>query len=578
MTDEAARLLGRAVPGLLLPPRSTVAVEAMRALGVVTLAVADAVTTLAGIDGTPAFWRNVYQALSDQDSEDLANLPVPLSGGGRRIGPTGCLLPGPDAVNDELLGRVSRLAPDVRLVHPDAAHPLLSRLGALPADAQALLADPAVGQLFHDFRQDLEDTDPDPDELREFARLALDLSGYPGSGQLDDVVLTDADGEAWPASELLAPGAPLAALLAADADLPMVGTEWLEYPMDALARVGVRTGLKIVTVENADADLPDLQDWWSEVVGDGLPPEAFEAIADLDLVDDRRWPELLAMIADDPAASGALTSGPEPSYTRWWLSQFALIADHRPSHWRLSGAEELSGLFDELPVALEPAIATSIGVLTSGADAVATDAQELIRRLSDPDRTVAQSAVPGLTRLVVDALRRDPDLELPVAVRTLGGPVVEAEAALVLDLPWFAQVVDAATLVAGGDDPAGVGDMLQLDLASEALAVTVLGSPADLDAGSQAAARRAAAVLGLEFAALFPGASLRAVADLAVRVGQTAAQRVWWWMAPGSLLVDGSPEGIGRAVAWRAGRWSDRHRAAAAANGDDVDFAEDGLA
>ncbi len=578
VSEPAARLLGRAVPGLLPPPGSTARAEALRVLGVRTLPLADAVTALAAIDGSPAFWHDVYRALADQNSEDLATLPVPLSGGGRRIGPTGCLLPGPDAVDDDVLARAARLAPEVRLVHPGAAHPLLSRLGALPADARALLDDPALRRLFHDFRADLEDADPDPDELRELARLALDLAGFPGAGQLEDVVLTDAGGEAWPASELLAPGAPLAAVLAADADLPMVGAEWLDHPTEVLARLGVRTGLKVVSVENVDADLPDLSDWWGQVVGDGLGPEAFDAIADLDLVDDEKWPELLAMIAADPAAKRTLTAGPHPSYTRWWLSNFALLAGHRPGHWRTSGTGELSGLFDELPVAVDPEVAKAIGVMTSAADAIEGDAAELVLRLADPRRAVAAGVVPGLTRLVVDALRRDPGIALPTAVRTLSGAVVDADDALVLDLPWFAQVVDAGTLVAGGDDPSRVGDLFDLDLVSEVVAVTVLGSPVEPDQAQLAAAGRAALIFGVQLATLFPPGTLRTVENLSVHVEQDGVRRVSWWMGRGLLLTDGSGEGIGRAVAWRAGRWPDRHRAVACAMGDSISYAEDGLA
>ena len=180
VSEAGAKLLGRAIPGLLPPPRSTREARALRLLGVSTLPLADAVTALAGIDGSPSFWYRIYAELVDQDSEDLANLPVPLSGGGRRIGPAGCLLPGPDAVDADLLAKVTRLVPDVRLVHAAASHPLLARLGAVPADAAALLGDPALGQRFHDFRQDLEDADPDPDELADLARLALGLADAAG--------------------------------------------------------------------------------------------------------------------------------------------------------------------------------------------------------------------------------------------------------------------------------------------------------------------------------------------------------------------------------------------------------------
>ena len=41
------------------------------------------------------------------------------------------------------------------MVHPDAAHPLLTRLGAAPAEPSAVLADPARVKLYHFARFDL---------------------------------------------------------------------------------------------------------------------------------------------------------------------------------------------------------------------------------------------------------------------------------------------------------------------------------------------------------------------------------------------------------------------------------------
>ena len=400
------------------------------------------------------------------------------------------------------------------------------------------------------------------------------------------------------------PGAPLANVLAADADLPMVGAQWLEYPLRSLTRVGVRTGLKTVSVENIDADLPDLAQWWSEVIGDGMPPEPFDAVADLDLVDDDRWPQLLAMIAGDPDALRALISGPDPadarpSYTRWWLSRFAVLAGHPPNHWRLPGAIELTGLYAELPVAVEAGVAAAVGVLATAADAVSSDADEFLRRLADPALPVPAGAVPHLTRLAVDALDRDPRIELPVTVRALSGDVVDADEALVLDLPWLAQVLDAEVLVAGGPDPGRVSRLFDLGLASQVATATVSGVPAALTTAQLAAAERAAAFLGIELGTLFAAGTLRTVADLAVATGRSAPQRVSWWTAAdligpsgapvpndplgaptdggSGMLTDGSAAGIGRAVAWKAGRWFDRYAAVAAARGESADLAEGGL-
>jgi len=580
ISDEAAVLLGRAVPDLLLPPRSPGQLQAMRTLGVVVLPLADAVGALAAIEAEPSFWREVYRVLADANAEDLANLPVPLAGGGRRIGPAGTLLPDPALLDVTVLRRAAAIAPNLALVHPEAAHPLLSRLGALPADAQALLADPALIRVFREFREDLDDQDPDIDELEELAVLALDLASAsgPAGGLLEGIVLTDAAGEAWPAAELLAPAAALAAVLAADADLPVIGARWAEYPEHALTKIGVRTGLRIVSVQTVDDDLPDLAQWWSEVVGDSMPPETFAAIADLDLIDETKWPEALAMIAADPVAVQALAAGPDPSYSRWWISQFAVIAGAPPTSWRLPGVIELAGLYDEIPVELDPVVAAAIGVLGSPADAVSADPDEFLARMADPAREVGALAVPQLTLLVVEAVSANRQLALPAGVRTLSGEVVEAADAMVLDLPWLAQVLNCAELVSGGAGPGRVASVLELDLASDVVTVQLMPAvDLPLSKEQESAAQRAALALGLDLLALFPAGSLRCVDGLSVKVSGSLPIRVMWWGTAGSLLTDGSPQGLGRAIAYRAQQWSAREAAIAAAVGNPLTLAENGL-
>ena len=607
-------MLAERLPGLLPPPRTPADLTALRVLGVAVLPLAEATAALAGIDGPPSFWRSVYEALADQQSEDLATVPVPLTGGGRRIGPVGCLLPGPDALDDALLERAAAVADGLKIVHPAAAHPLLARLGAVPADTAALLGDPALIDAYRHFREELEDTDPDPDDLRDLAALALDLAatlpppagGAATEGLLADVVLTDAEGEAWPAGDLLAPGAPLASVLAADADLPAVGQEWLHYPEHVLSAVGVRTGLTVVRIADEDADLPDLAQWWAQVVGNGPPPEPFDAIADLDLIDEQRWPRLLDLLGADPRALQTLASGPAPSYTRWWLSQFAQLDGAAPSSWRLADAVELTGLYDVLPEGIDPVLARSIGALGDGADALRADPGELVARLSDPRRSVPAGAVPLLTALAVDAIEANPGVPLPEMVRALSGTVVDADDAVVLDLPWFAQVLDASATVAGGLDPDRVARVLDLEPASQRYRFQVVrpaGRPARrvgeltavelpaveltsdertaaaLSQDVQAAVQRAALSLGLTVPAHPP----RVVPDLRVRLDGGDERPVCWWPDPSAdgsdpaFLTDGSAEGVGRVVAWLAGRWPDRHRAVSAARGSALTDTENGI-
>ncbi len=599
---QGAMLLGRAVTGLIGAPTRRADLEALRRLDVRFADVAEVTSALGGIDGPPDFWRAVYTELAGSDAEDVGDLPVPLVGGGRRIGPRGCLLPTEGATGPGLLDRAVAAAPDIRIVHPDAAHPLLERLGAVPVGPSALLADPALAQAFHEFRQDLEDSastgDPEPARLRLLARLGLDLvaaggrtgaggntSGGAGGGLLADLVLTDADGEPWPAAELLAPGAPLAPCLYPDAELPFVGAEWTGlYSADVLSVAGVRNGLRVIEVPAGaaedDVDLPDYRQWSADVLredGGRLPwaggtgGETFSAVADLDLIDRDRWPAALALLADDRAALDTLNSGPEPPYTRWWLSRHVRLAGERPGNWRAADALELAGLYDPLPVDVEPGLATAIGVLGSLDQAIRVDPGGVLDRFCDRRRSVAVGPLTRLTELLAEALRADPTLVLPPTVRAVTGEVVDAEEAMVLDRPWFAQVLPAATLVAGGSDPESVAAAFDLPLASEEVTVRVSGGGSERLPG---AGLQIVEKITEGFGPGGPPVALQLVPDLAVSIGSLAPQRVSWWMDGGRLITDGTPDGIAKAVSWATGRWADRHLALSFATGDWAGVAE----
>ena len=649
--SEGTALFGQAIPGLLPAARGP-ALAALRAVGVRTLTFAEASAALSGIDREPDFWWQIYQALATADRvpdpEDLADIPVPLAGGRRSLGARNCVLPAPDQfggarqfdrgdgelagaerVEVELAIRAARVIPGLRIIDPAAAHPLLERLGASPADPDALLSDPALAAAVGQLRRELDDADPDPVELRELAGVVLDLVAAGGRGELAplaDLVLTDADGRPWPAGELLAPGAPLTAVLAADADLPMVGREWVDaYHPGVLAAVGVRSGFGVVHLADPLGDavldrpgdpardgfdprdqLPDLDEWLDQADN---PHDPLTALADLDLVDEGKWPAALAVIAADRAAReclvgrdpvgtvgsvgsvgsvGPASAGATLTYSGWWLSRNALIDGRSPRSWRLPGAHDLAGLYDPLPVPLDPAIARAIGVQSALQSAAGADPQDLLDRLADPRRSIPAGRVPAVTAELVTAVfgaasqhgsdhgRPLADLDLLAGVRTLSGEVVDAERAWVLDEPWLAQVIDAARLVPGGGDPARVAEVFDLPLASTQVRVGQVR--AGQNAGTEhstnpdSALRRAAGALGVDIADREP----TVIPGLLVTV-DGASVRVRWWGSGDRLWVDGSAEAAGRAVAWAAHRWSDRHTAIAAARGAVVELAEDGL-
>ena len=602
LSGPAAGCVAEALPGLLAWPDSPAQVERLRSLGVRVRPVSDVTAALAGLDRPPVFWRTVYDALADAPLEELTDLPVPRVGGGTVVGPRGMLLPTAQdsgarvaaAAADGgglpvgLADRAAELVPGLRMAAVD--HPLLRRLGAEPADATALLADGAMTGEIRRRLDDLDrgDEDPDPDDLHEFAGLVLDLLAAGGSGDtalLAGVLLTDTDDEAWPAGSLLLPGAPLSAVLAADADLPVVGDAWVAgWGADTLAALGVRSGFGVrryAAPPDEGADLADVDDWWDEIgaaasAADPVGGATFDAVPDLDLVADDAWPAALALLAAHRETRDAVRrTAFGPSYTGWWLARHSRVEGVRLTAWRTADAADLVALYDELPVTLPPDMAADIGVLGSLAQA-ASEPRELLRRWADAGRAVPPGRVAAITAALVAALADRPDLDLPDGVRSLAGTVVPADRAAVLDVPQLAQVIDPALLVAGGADPAAVADVLDLPLASERHAVRVVtgrsAEPTRLAALPEAA--RALAACGRADLDDLP---VTVAPGLAVAGDGGEPRRVTWWPDGELLLIDGSAEGVGRAVAHLAGRWADRYRLVAAARGDAVAQAEAGL-
>jgi hypothetical protein len=469
------------------------------------------------------------------------------------------------------------MVPDLRVVHPDAAHPLLIRLGAEPAEPSAVLADPALADRVGAMRRELEDFDVEPDEVRSVAGVVLDLlaaGGEADSVLLADLVLTDEDGNPWPATEMLVPGAALSDLLDHDVDRVLVEPTWLDrYGKDLLIRAGVRDGFTIVTVAESLPDaladrLPDLDEW----VESGTAEGPFRALADLDLIDENSWPQALALIAKDPPARDCLQpTAVGPSYSGWWIGRHALVGGRPPRHWRLPDATDLAGLYDPLPIDLDAGTARWIGVRTDLASAAADDPIDLLERLADPARAVPPARVPGLTAAVIAALGAM-DVDLPDGVRTLTGAVVDAESAGVLDEPWWVQVEDVGRLVPGGADPGAVARILDLPLMSAFGPGSVRATgPAPQAADDRW--RRASAGVGLDPETV----SLTVAGSLKVTVAGRDPAPVRWWGADGRFHSDGSSESLGRIAAWAAGRWSWRQLAVAAAAQDESGLAEAGI-
>ncbi|MET9291097.1 molecular chaperone Hsp90 [Streptomyces sp. NPDC003077] len=348
--------------------------QELRALGVARVPLGEVIDRLAGVQRPPSWWWRLYDSLAGTDPDRLSGLPVPLAGsagpkagrggqwnGRTAIGPRQVLLPLPGSAEGTDTARHRTLARlGLKVAHPDAAHPLLEKLGATPASPLAVLRTPQVRaavaasldadedayDLFAEADAEAAvDADADADADTEangttpgepflfgeaLADTVLGLVRDAGLAPGDEpwlaaLALPDEDGELAPAGELVYPGSPFeqvireGELAACD---PELAERWGEQPLTA---VGVLADFALVRaqdvvldpdeleprdgdfVEPDDVGVLDAVDVWCEDVLDGLPetsvpPVATEIVAvrDLDLVDDDAWPQALAMLSRPP--------------------------------------------------------------------------------------------------------------------------------------------------------------------------------------------------------------------------------------------------------------------------------------
>jgi hypothetical protein len=631
---------------------------ALAALGVRRLGTADVVELLAGAARPPSWWARLYPLLmAAPDRDALGAVPLPLAvpiiddgapasdgddgdgdGLGVRMvtGPRGVLLPADGLDVAALAGSGLPL----RVVHPDAvaggaARDALRTLGAVEGTPLGVLRDPAV-------REAVAESDPDdyPEELTALANAVLALvrdadlgpdTAAGGFAWLADLLLPDTGGEFVPAGELLFAGGPLDEVVASDAPFGTLGAAVADaWPARVLEAVGV---MRTFGVLRADAlpldpdepvllDLDDSDTWVEDVLasrpagptgvagptgptgtpGPMAPPVVapFAAVRDLELVAADAWPAALAELARPPLRD--VVCGPEPSYTRWWLSRHALLpvaatafdaeaADRGepeppvllpPPELALPGADPLlAGLFS--PAAPLPGVDEEF-LRRLGArltlDDVLGDLDgvlDLLDRLGDVDRDVSWPAARALYVAAVAAVaaagRLDPDgavIDPPLTVRGPGG-VVDAADAVVIDAPDLLDLVGAgrAGLRVPLDRAAEVSQMLGVPLAS------TVGDCDVIDPG---------VVPAREFRAP-DGTPYRLHERLLVTDLDGRPTRVRWRVVGGiggEIHADAASgsDALARALAWRSGEWHRRHAIAAALRdpaGTAVRDAEDDL-
>ncbi|MFC5784344.1 MULTISPECIES: sacsin N-terminal ATP-binding-like domain-containing protein [Streptomyces] len=587
---ETVRVLAEVLP-CLLPAGLERRVE-LRTLEVARVPLTEAVDRLAGLEKEPGWWRRLYDSLAGVDPDRLTGLPVPLAGGRTTIGPRQVLLPMPDATPGESLARLG-----LKVAHVDAAHPLLEKLGALPATPRAVLTTPqvrsAVAGSLDDDVWSLDDDGPvGVDELAELVlTLVRDANLEPGDEPwLGALALPDDEGELAPAGELVLPGSPFAQVVR-EGELAMVDGDlaerWGEQP---LAACGVLAGFALVRAadvvldpdeldprdgdfaEPDDAGLLDAVDVWCEDVLDRLPdtpvpPVATELVAvrDLDLVDDDRWPQALALLSRPPLRD-ALTQPvrvllPDGTheivrpYTAWWLRDHPVLDGRRPAGLRAAGGDPLlAGLYDPADATgfEDEQVLRALGVRTSVAALLDEPggAAELLDRLADPEREVGAAQLHALYGALADL---DPEqVTLPDELRAVVDGevrVVDAADAVVADAPDLLPLAGGlALLPVSPERAADLADLFQ---------VRRLSATADAEVTQEGAGhpvpQSVRTLLG-------PATPQRYVEHEELFV---AGVEVDWRRTPDGTVHASTLEGVAAGLAWAAGQWPRRFEVAA---------------
>jgi hypothetical protein len=532
-------------------------------LGVRRLGMAELADMLASLDRDPGWWRPLYEALGAADPGELGALPVPLADGRLVRGPRGLLLPGPGL---DQPGQLSLLG--LRIVHPGAVHPLLARLGAAEATPRSVLADPAVRVTVAD-SYDSDDPAPVADAVLSLVAAARLRPG--DEPWLADLALPGADGEWYPAGELLLPGGPLTEVVAADTPFGTLSPAMAErHDAATFEAVGVLSSFGLLAAEDVALDAPDLdldgaKQWAADVCaglpGGDVPPVAAEVLAvrDLELVDPARWPRALELLAT-PSLRAALVEPTRvlladgrhadvPSYTAWWLRRHPVLGGRRPTEMRAAGTDPLlTGLYEEAAPPADPALARALGVRTSLTELLAEPGgpDELLDRLADPGRPVTRAQLRALwTALAAVAETTPPD-----RVRVVCGDeivVADARDALVLDaVDLWPFVAEQPLVLAPYDRATRLADLLDLPLVSEEIAGVVESSPVS---------RPVPAIIS----AVLPGAPATYWAHDPLVVDGVC---VPWRYTLGAVHAAG-PAGLACGLAWASGVWSARHLLAA---------------
>ncbi|MFE0422103.1 sacsin N-terminal ATP-binding-like domain-containing protein [Streptomyces sp. NPDC058953] len=598
---ETVRVLADVLPTLL--PAGLERRAELRTVGVARVPLTEAIDRLAGLEREPSWWRRLYDSLAGVDPDRLMGLPVPLADGRTVIGPRQILLPLPDAPQDARGDsggddhvRLARLG--LKVAHADAAHPLLEKLGALPATPRAVLTTPQVraavaGSL--EAGEIWDEDNPDALEGEELADTVLalvrDADLEPGDEPwLGALALPDEDGELAPAGELVLPGGSFAAVMRRDAlafcDAELAG-RWGERPLAACGVLADFTLVRATDVvldpdeleprdgdwaEPDDAGLLDAVDVWCEDVLDRLPegpvpPVATEIVAvrDLDLVDDDAWPRALALLARPPLRDALVepvrvllpdgTTETVRPYTAWWLRDHPVLDGRRPAGLRAAGGDPLlAGLYEAVDATGfdDALVLRALGVRTSVAALLDEPggAAELLARLADPELPVGAAQLHGLYTALAEL---DPEqVTLPDELRAVVDGevrVVDAADAVVADVPDLIPLTGGLPLLPVRPELADeLAELLSVRRLSETVVaeVTTEGEEHDVPESVRVLLGPATPETYVEHEELVAGGT-----------------ELDWRRTPDGVVHAATVEGVAAGLAWAASQWPRRFEVAA---------------
>jgi hypothetical protein len=535
--------------------------DELRSLGLVTRPLHEVWDTLAALSLAPGQWRAVYDEVQRLDVRAMEGLPVPLADGrvGRRARAT--MLAAGHGDELALLG--------VDVVHPEAEHPLLERIGARPFEATAVLDDAFV-------RRVENAVELDPVDARQMVVAAASLLAGSGvaPGQLLPLaklpVPTD-DGSWAPAGSVVLPGSGLGAV-AAD-DVPrLAGDVSAAVPAPAWAALGVLAELTPVTLHDLPLDpevwddlMAEGGDWCAAVAdragtndpGELLAPEV-TIVRGVDLIEGASLAEVAALVAAADVRRALLSPTvvltgdgrrvTVPSPAAWWLSEAPLLDGRSPVEVRVPGDDRLAPFFAvvDAPEGVGLDLLEAIGVHTTlerwlqAPDGV----NELLDALVDDDVVVGAELLTALYAQVAASGR--PELvDPPNRVRAVVGAstvVIDADEVLVAIAPHHAQVLRTPHIPGGRE----VAELLDLDVSDDASC----GASGIAGTGDE----RPVPQLPLQ------GTSKSYREHDELQVGDVTVD---WWVTDSGEMHAATVDGLARAVAWASGQWTRRFEVAA---------------